>query len=117
NDPRWWLALGAAIGFGMLSKYSMPFLVAGIVVGVLASDLRRHLRSKYLWLGAALALLIFLPNLIWQWRHDFIYIDFVRQIHARDIRIGRTKTFLPDQLEITFVALPLALAGLYFYLF
>jgi Dolichyl-phosphate-mannose-protein mannosyltransferase len=117
NDPRWWLALGAAIGFGMLSKYSMPFLVAGIVVGVLASDLRRHLRSKYLWLGAALALLIFLPNLIWQWRHDFIYIDFVRHIHARDVRIGRTKTFLPDQLEITFVALPLALAGLYFYLF
>src|SRR6478672_2362245 len=35
NDARWWLAVGAAIGFGMLSKYSMVFLVAGIAVGVI----------------------------------------------------------------------------------
>ncbi len=117
NDPFWWLAVGPAIGFGMLSKYSMPFLVAGIAVGVLAGHLRAHLRTKWFCLGALIALLIFLPNFIWQWRHDFIYLDFLRHIHARDIRIGRTKTFLPDQLEITLVALPLAVAGLYFYLF
>ena len=117
GNARWWLAVGTAIGFGMLSKYSMPFLVAGIALGVLVGDLRTHLRSKYLWLGAALALLIFLPNFIWQWHHDFISLDFLRHIHARDIRIGRTRTFLPDQLEITLVALPLALAGLYFYFF
>src|SRR4029453_2196165 len=43
GDQRWWLAIGAAIGFGMLSKYSMPFLVAGIGVGVLSGDLRTHL--------------------------------------------------------------------------
>jgi hypothetical protein len=117
NDPRGWLGVGAAVGFGMLSKYSMPFLVAGIAVGIFASHLRAHLRIKWLWLGVLVALVIFLPNFVWQWRHDFIYLDFLRHIHARDIRIGRTKTFLPDQLEITLVALPLALAGLYFYLF
>jgi 4-amino-4-deoxy-L-arabinose transferase-like glycosyltransferase len=117
GNARWWLAVGAAIGFGMLSKYSMPFLVAGIALGVLVGDLRTHLRSKYLWLGAALALFIFLPNFIWEWHHDFISLDFLNHIHARDIRIGRTRTFLPDQLEITSVALPLALAGLYFYFF
>ena len=32
NDARWWLAVGATVGFGMLSKYSMAFLVAGIAV-------------------------------------------------------------------------------------
>src|SRR5215471_21259332 len=30
SDPRWWLAVGASIGFGMLSKYSMVFLVSGV---------------------------------------------------------------------------------------
>ncbi len=117
GDPRWWLAIGAAIGFGMLSKYSMPFLVAGLAVGFFASKLRRQLGSKWLWLGAALALLVFLPNFLWQWRHDFISLTFLQHIHARDIRIGRTRTFLPDQLEITLLALPLALAGIYFYFF
>ena len=115
DDPRWWLALGAAIGFGMLSKYSMPVCVVGIAVGVFSTGLRAHLRSRWLWLGALLSLLIFLPNFLWQVRHHFISLDFLREIHARDVRIGRAATFLPDQLKLTTLALPLALAGLYFY--
>ncbi len=115
NDPRWWLAVGAAIGYGMLSKYSLLFLVAGIGAGVLGTGLRAHLRSGWLWLGAALAVLIFLPNLLWQWRHDFISLTFLQAIHARDVRIGRTQDFLPDQVKVTLCALPVALGGLFFY--
>jgi hypothetical protein len=62
-----------------------------------------------------LAILIFLPNLFWQWRHDFISLQFLQHIHARDVRIGRTKDFLPDQLTLTLFALPVALCGLLFY--
>ncbi len=115
EDARWWLAVGGAIGFGMLSKYSMPFLVAGIGVGVWSGNLRSHLRNKWLWLGAALALLIVFPNLLWQWHHHFISLKFLQSIHARDVRIGRTRDFLPDQLTLTCFALPVALAGLLFY--
>ena len=115
NDPRWWLAVGAAIGFGMLSKYSMPFLLTGLGLGVLSGDLRAHLRSKWLWSGAALSIVIFLPNLLWQWRHDFISLQFLQHIHARDVRIGRTKDFLPDQLELMSFALPVAASGLFFF--
>ena len=115
NDARWWLAVGTAVGFGMLSKYSMAFLVVGIVVGVLGGELRAHLRSKWFWLGVALAILIFFPNLLWQWRHDFISLQFLQHIHARDVRIGRTKDFLPDQLTLTSFALPVAVCGLLFY--
>src|SRR5690606_18357288 len=45
GDPRWWLAMGLAIGLGMMTRYTMLFCVAGIVVAVLATPLRRHLRS------------------------------------------------------------------------
>src|SRR5262249_49280438 len=84
NDSRWWLAIGGCIGFGMLTKYSMLVCVAGIVVGVLATDLRRQLQSKWLWLGVAVSLVIFLPNIVWQLRHDFVSLDFLRYIHERD---------------------------------
>jgi len=115
DDPRWWLAIGSAIGLGMMAKYSMIFLVAGLVVGLVLTDARRYLTSKWLWYGAALSLLIFLPNFIWQAQHHFISRDFLQHIHARDIRIGRTKDFLPDQLELTLFGFPLAVAGLYYY--
>ncbi len=116
EDPRWWLAIGASIGFGMLTKYTMGFFALGIVAGVLLTDTRRHLTSKWLWIGVGLSVLIFLPNLLWQAQHHFISLDFLKHIHERDVRIGRTKDFLPDQLKITLLAAPLWIAGLYFYL-
>jgi Dolichyl-phosphate-mannose-protein mannosyltransferase len=117
DNPRWWIGVGISIGLGMLTKYSMLICVVGVVLGVLLTHLRIHLKSKWLWIGAACSLLIFLPNFIWQLRHDFVSVDFLRHIHERDIRIGRTRNFLPDQLELTLFALPLAIAGLYFYFF
>ncbi|HYU46066.1 MAG TPA: glycosyltransferase family 39 protein, partial [Terriglobales bacterium] len=117
DDPRWWLAIGSAIGVGMMTKYTMGFFVLGIVAGVVATNARRYFASKWLWAGVALSIVVFLPNLIWQAQHHFISLDFLRQIHERDIRWGRTKDFLPDQLKLTLFAIPLWLAGLYYAFF
>jgi len=117
GDPRWWLAVGVAIGFGMLAKYAILFLVAGLVTGVLLSESRQDLRSKWLWYGVALSVLIFWPNFLWQARHHFVAIDFLRGIHARDLREGWTRGFFPFQLKQTLLAIPLWLAGLYSFFF
>lgn len=115
-NPRWWLLIGAAIGLGMMTKYTMIFCVVGVVIGVLFTTRRRDLRSPWLWGGVALALLIFLPNLLWQIRHEFISLTFLSSIHARDIAWGRTEGYLLDQLYATTnpLTLPLWGAGLYF---
>jgi len=114
GNPRWWLAVGGSIGFGMLSKYTMGVFAIGIVAGVLFTNARRHLRSKWLWYGVALSILIFLPNLLWQAHNHFISLEFLKHIHERDVRQGRTKNFLPEQFEMTLLAFPLCLAGLYY---
>ena len=116
DDSRWWLAIGAAIGLGMLTKYTMGFFAIAIAAGVVLTSARRYLKTKWLWYGVGLSLLIFLPNLLWQAQHHFVSLDFLKHIHARDIRIGRTKNFLPEQLELTLLGVPLWLAGLYYYL-
>lgn len=117
DDPRWWLGIGAVIGLGMMTKSTMAFYVVGIVAGVLLSSTRRHLTSPWLWAGVALSLLIFLPNIIWQVQHNFISLEFLGSIHERDVRIGRTKDFLPDQLIMSAnpITIPLWIAGLAFY--
>src|SRR5579863_269796 len=117
ENPRWWLVIGGAIGLGMESKYTMAFLVAGIVAAVLFTEARRYLTGKWLWYGVAISLLIFLPNLIWQVQHHFVSLEFLQTIHARDIRIGRTSNFLPGQINLMLLALPLAATGLYFCLY
>ena len=114
KSGRWWLGLGLVIGLGMMTRYTMLFCVAGIVVGVLATPLRRQLASPWPWAGVALSLLVFAPNAWWQWQHGFVYLDFVEHIHARDVRIGRTGGFLSGQLLVGASPLlaPLWLAGL-----
>ncbi|HEX9407821.1 MAG TPA: glycosyltransferase family 39 protein, partial [Thermoanaerobaculia bacterium] len=114
DDPRWWTAIGAAIGLGVLTKYTIAFFVAGLVVGVLATDLRRHLASRWLWIGAAISIAIALPNLLWQATHDFVTLDFLRHIHERDVRIGRASDFFLDQVRLSTnpVTLPVWITGL-----
>ena len=114
ENPRWWLAIGAAAGAGLMTKYTMCFLVCGIAGGLLLTRERRYLKSGWFWGGAGLALLIFLPNLLWQVRHGFISLHFLHHIHVRDVGEGRSDGFVRDQFLIcvNLFAAPLWIAGL-----
>lgn len=117
DDSRWWIAIGAALAFGALSKYTIGAMVVGLAVGVLLTPARKYLRSGWLWLGALLSLLIFLPHLWWEVQHQLISLTFLQSIHARDLALGRADHFLRDQLLIgsNFCTFPLWIAGLWFY--
>ncbi|HET8965400.1 MAG TPA: glycosyltransferase family 39 protein [Candidatus Acidoferrum sp.] len=117
DDPRWWVPIGATLGLGMETRYTIGFIALGIVGGVLLTPLRKHLASKWLWLGVAASVLMFLPNVIWQARHQFISLEFLSYLHARDSRQGRHSGFYREQLEIcvNLMTAPLALVGLWFY--
>jgi len=119
DDPRWWLPIGAMIGFGMMTKYTMGFFVAGIVGSVLLTPARRYLRSPWLWAGVVLSLLIFLPNMMWQARHHFISLQFLQHIHKRDVGEGRADHFFRDQFLVctNYFATPVWLTGVYYYFF
>ena len=114
ENPRWWLAIGAMVGLGLLNKYSIAFFIAGILGGMVLSRTRRDLKSGWFWSGIALALLIFLPNFLWLVRHDFISYQFLQYIHLRDVGEGRAEGFLTGQfwLCVNLFATPLWIAGL-----
>jgi hypothetical protein len=114
ENPRWWLAIGAAIGLGLMTKYSVVFFVAGLVGGLALTRARKHLASPWFWTGAGLAFLMFLPNLIWLFRHDFISYTFLQHIHTRDVGEGRADGYWKNQflLDVNVAATPLWIAGL-----
>jgi len=102
---------------GMMAKWTMGFLAVGVVAGVLATGARRFLRSGWLWLGVLVAVGIWAPNVWWQWERGFPSVEFLRFLHARDVAEGLTDWFLVGQLELMLLAIPLAVAGLWFYFF
>jgi MFS family permease len=100
ENPRWWMAIGVVVGLGLLTKYSILFFIAGILGGVVLSRARRYLMSGWFWGGIALALVMFLPNFLWQVQHGFISYHFLQHIHVRDVGEGRANGFLRDQFLI-----------------
>jgi 4-amino-4-deoxy-L-arabinose transferase-like glycosyltransferase len=82
QDPRWWLATGAAAGLAIASKYTGFFLCGSLVLWLLANSLGRSaahpltLSTPWPYIGAAVALSIFLPTLFWNATHGFVSFRF-----------------------------------------
>jgi hypothetical protein len=114
NDPRYWIWFGVLTGLGMETKYGIAFLVLAVVVGLVLTRERRFLITKEFWIGALIAFLIFLPNLIWLIRNDFPFLELmhnIRQTH-RDVVRGPI-AFVLDQVQIMNpILFPLWLGGL-----
>lgn len=118
DRPRLFLLLGAVAGVGMMNKHSMVFPVFGLSVGLLLTPERKYLAGRWYWLGACIALLIFLPNLIWQIRNGWPTLEFLRN-ENRDTMSGiSTLEFLIGQiLYMNPLAAPVWLAGLGYLVF
>ena len=114
ENPRYWLPIGVTLGLGMMTKYTICFLAAGIIIGFLATSARRSLLNRWFALGVTIALFIVLPNLIWQLRHGFISYHFLHSIHARDVALGRADGFILKQFVVctNIYATPLWITGL-----
>lgn len=112
--PQYWLWLGVIAGVGFETKYSIAFLLFGVLVGILATPERRFLRSRWLWMGALVALVIFLFNFIWVVRHDFPFLEVLHNIRMtnRDVARGPLD-FIADQAKIMHpILFPLWAGGL-----
>ncbi len=72
GNPRWWLAAGGIAGLMLLSKYTAALFLAGAGLWALTTTpIRAQLRTPWPWLGAALALLVFAPNIAWNAAHGW----------------------------------------------
>ncbi len=98
GDERLWLAVGAVVGVGLQNKQLPLLLVLALALG-LALDRRlvSVLRSPWLWAGAALALVVWLPNLVWQASHGWPQLELAEDIRQDEAGESRA-TLLPLQL-------------------
>jgi hypothetical protein len=102
KQPRFWLWFGAVAGIGMEEKYSIAIFGFALVVGLLCTEQRRFLLSKWMWIGGLVALLIFLPNLLWNEVHHWPFLELMRNIKAdqRDVALTPWQYFSQQILLI-----------------
>jgi hypothetical protein len=91
DQPRYWFCFGLIAGIGMEEKYGIAMFVLGVACGVLLTEQRRILGSKWIWFGGLVAILIFLPNLVWNVQHHWPFLELIRAVKAS----GRDKVLSP----------------------
>jgi 4-amino-4-deoxy-L-arabinose transferase-like glycosyltransferase len=108
--PRYWVYLGITLGIGLEVKYTILGLIAGIGVAVLLTPpLRRELRTRYPWIAAAIALLIWAPNLVWQVVEGFPSLTYIANHGGSG---GGPLVYLIEIVVYLFFLLPLWMAGM-----
>jgi len=113
NDHRLWLLVGLVAGIGLLNKWTVLYVIGGLGVGLGLTEQRRAFRSAFLWAGAAVALAMWLPNLLWQASHDWPFFDMAGSLYAEGVEDANSFLFVPAQiLFIGPVALPVWIVGL-----
>jgi hypothetical protein len=74
-SPKLWIWWGVIAGIALMHRYTLIFLLAAVVVGILLTSWRRWLTSRWLWIGVAVLCAIVLPNVVWQAMHDFPFLQ------------------------------------------
>ena len=118
GDTRLWIAFGAVAGIGLLNKHTILLFGFAFVGSLLVTEQRRLLFNRWLVLGGAIALVIFLPNLVWMWQHHFPHLEVLANIrrHQRDVSLSPL-AFIGQQIVFMNPAmLPLWLGGLWYFI-
>lgn len=112
-----WVAVGALAGFSILNKYGILFWLSGLAVGVCLTPMRESLRHRWFWLGCTLATAIALPNFVWQWQHQFPFLQLMHNIraHGRDIALAPLPFLQAQAQMLGYVAALLVPVALLFF--
>ncbi len=117
GSQRLWIFVGILAGITLLNKYAIAFWLAGLIAGMLLTPLRSSFRRPWFWIGSALAALIALPNFLWQWQHQFPFLQLMHNVRqeGRDISLPPL-LFLKAQAEMLgYVAAVLVVFALIFF--
>jgi 4-amino-4-deoxy-L-arabinose transferase-like glycosyltransferase len=90
DEPRWWLVAGVIVGVGLYNKLLVVILLVSLAIGLAAVGPRSLFRSRSLWTGAGIALLLGAPNFVYQATHGFPQLTMAGALsenNADEVRI------------------------------
>ncbi len=113
-----WLLFGLFAGLGLMNKHSMLFFGFAFAVGLLVTSTRKVFLDKYFWLGGAIAFLIFLPNIIWQFQNDFATLELLQNVQksGKNVVMSPPGFFVSQIMGLSPVSFLVWLAGIWFFL-
>jgi Dolichyl-phosphate-mannose-protein mannosyltransferase len=118
GDSRLWLWFGVLAGLGLENKHSTLSFGFAVTVALLLTQHRREFAKPWIWIACAIALALFLPNIIWQIRHHWPTIEDLENVRrsGKNVVLGPIAFVKQQILALQPILLPVWLAGLVWFL-
>nr|WP_294938718.1 glycosyltransferase family 39 protein [uncultured Flavobacterium sp.] len=111
KDKKFLIYLGITAGIGLMNKYTFVVWGFGIAGGLLFFERGKAFKDKWLYISGIMALLIVLPNIIWQYTHNFPLFAHLQKLKESQLDEIGPYEFALDQLKMPFTLL-ISLIGL-----
>jgi hypothetical protein len=87
-----------SLALGWWGKYSIVFIGAALVLGLLLTPHRKIFRKKETWIAILFACIIIAPNIAWQFTHNWPVIHHMRELRETQLQFVDPMNFLKDQV-------------------
>lgn len=112
SAPKYIYLLGIVIGVGLLTKYTMAFFAGALLISLLLTKERKVLWNRRVLFAVLIALIIFLPNIIWQFNHHLPLVTHMKNLREQQLNYIKPSDFIGQQLQVNGMGLFVWLAGL-----
>jgi len=99
-------------GIAFLNKYSIAFFIVSFLVALLLTRHRILLKSPYFLIGGITGILIILPNLLWQYHHNWPLITHMAELQKYQFVHVSIVGFIIDQFMMNLPGLLVWIVGL-----
>lgn len=117
NQPRYLYWLGAVIGLGLLTKYTMGFFAGALLLGMLLTPQRGLLWRREILITIAITTLFFLPNIIWQYLHHWPVATHMSMLKKQQLDYVKPADFIIQQFLMHGASFIVWIVGLGYLLF
>ena len=118
ESQKLWIWLGLTLGFGLLNKIDLLWFGAGLFAGLLATQQRKHLKTRWPYIAGAVALILFSPYIIWNFTHNFATLEFIHNASSLKYASQNPITMISGIfLSLNPFSAPVWTAGIYYFFF
>src|SRR6478735_903865 len=112
QQDKYLYLLSLALALGWWGKYSVLFFIVAFIVALLLSPQRKVMLQKPFWMAVVLGTLLILPNVIWQYAHNWPLAHHMQELRSTQLQYLSNIDFIKEQLLMLFPVLFVWLGGL-----
>ena len=111
NNSKWIYMTALAVAFGILSKYNIIFLLAGLLPALLLTPQRKIFLNKNLYISIGIVFIIILPNITWQVRNHFPTFSQLQELARTQLVNVKRIDFVKEQFTFFLSSLFIIIAA------